>query len=565
VIVIDQTLPHLIRSLPARSMRAKLALLGLIIAMLVLARASTALAGTFVIASCPGDAGWGNASTNAPFASYTDDCAGTATGGIAMTMGPDQYASTYTDNTGGSFSFTVPSQYTLTQYTLTGSAFDGWCAIDGVDSNCEHYGEGQVIIAPTGPGDDTPDFDELGQNGQSVSLDVDDLDATGLTFYVGCNGGAYSNPCPTGIGSGPEASITINSAAFWLTSDTSPTGSGFSGTMLDADAHGTADIAFTAGDPNGPGVYTVKVLIDGKQLYSGTPDTNGGQCASQGSDSDAPVFASLQPCPQSEAVDIPIDTTSLADGPHDLQVVVTDAAGNSATVLDQTITTANLTTVSSLLPTPAPSSTAGPVYAFALDKRTSALGTKVSRTYSHSALTLSGTLDGEAGLAAPGVTVAVWASPANGSAFSMLTQTMTDGAGRWTLHVPEGASRVLNVVAGTGATPADSSSTVSVNETVTPTLSLNIATPGGAKLAFSGQLAISPLGAPRPLVFIEVKGPDGWQTVGSPTRVSATGRYRYIYASSPFTVGRRFEFRAVTPAAALWTWTDSHAERAVVR
>jgi hypothetical protein len=82
---------------------------------------------------------------------------------------------------------------------------------------------------------------------------------------------------------------------------------------------------------------------------------------------------------------------------------------------------------------------------------------------------------------------------------------------------------------------------------------------------FSGHLDISPLGTPRPIVFIEVKGPDGWQTVGSPVRVDADGRYRYVYASSPFTVGRRFVFRAVTPAAPLWPVTRSEARSGVVR
>ena len=545
--------------------RLRLVVLGLVVVVLVLARAGVAVAGTFVVASCPGDAGWGGVSTSAPFTSYSDECASGGAGGIAMTMGPDAFASTYAENTGGTFSFSVPSQFTLSRYTLSGTAFDGWCSLGGVATNCEHYGEGQVVIAPTGPGNDSPDFDELGQGGQSVSLAVGGLDATGLTVSVGCNGAAYGNACPTSIDGAPEASVAINAASFWLTSDTSPTGTGFTGTLLAADAHGTANIAFTAGDPNGPGVYNVKVLVDGNELYSGTPDTNAGQCASQGSDGGSPVFASFEPCPQSEAVDIPIDTTRLTDGPHDLQVVVADAAGNTATVFDQTITTANLTTVSSLLPTPAPSSAAGaPVYAFVLGEATRALGATVSRAYNHSALTLSGTLDDEAGVAAAGSTVAVWGSPAHASAFSLLSQTTTDGAGRWTLHVPAGSSRVLHVVAGTGAAPTGSASTVSVSETVTPTLSLNVGTPGGGKLVFSGQLGISPLGAPRPLVFVEVKGPDGWQAVGSPVRVGATGRYHYVYASSPFTVGRRFEFRAVTPAAALWPATDSHSRSAVV-
>jgi hypothetical protein len=549
---------------PARTTRQSMVLLGLVVVLLVLARASTAFAGTFVVATCPGDAGWGNAATTASFITYSDDCSNGGTAGIGMTMGPDQYASTYAENTGGSFSFAVPSQYTLTGYTLSGTAFDGWCSLDGVGTNCEHYGEGHVIIAPTGSGNDSPDFDELGQNGQPVNLDVSGLDATGIAVSVGCNGGAYSNPCPTSIDGGPEASVTINSAAFWLASDSSPTASGFGGTLLDPDAHGTADVAFTAADANGPGVYNVKVLIDGKQLYSGTPNTNAGECAPLSTDDGSPVFSSFQPCPPTEAVDIPIDTTGLADGPHDLQVVLSDAAGNTATVLDQAITTANLTTVSSLLPVPAATS-ATPTYAFVLDKTTTDLGTKVTRAYSDSALNLSGTLDGQSGIAAPGVKVTAWASPTDSSTFSQLVQTTTDGAGRWTLHVPKGSSRALDVVAGDEASPTGTASTVSVIETVRPTLSLAIATPGGARLVFTGRLDISPLGAPRPIVFIEVKGPDGWQTVGSPVRVDASGRYRYVYASSPFTVGRRFVFRAVTPAAPLWPVTRSEARGGVVR
>jgi len=380
-------------------------------------------------------------------------------------------------------------------------------------------------------------------------------------------GGAYCS-----VGDPADASIysqvDVYSADLLLSNTSQPTATGFSGSLLDPDAYGTAQLLFTAADPDGPGVYKVIVQIDGKSVYDGTPNTNGGECASVGTDptSGAYMFDNPQPCLQSEAVDLPVDTTQLTDGPHELKVQVVDAAQNTSTVLDQTITTENQTTVSSLLPTPEPSSAiAGPVYAFVLDKATSALGAKVSRAYSRSALTLSGTLDDESGVAAPGVTVTAWASPENASTFSELASTTTDGAGRWTLEVPEGSSRVLNVVAGTAATPTGSPSTVSVTETVTPTLSLSIAAPGHAKLVFSGHIGISPLGTPRPLVFIEVKGPDGWQAVGSPVRVAANGHYRYVYASSPFTVGRRFDFRAVTPAAALWPTTNSRSLSAVVR
>lgn len=390
----------------------------------------------------------------------------------------------------------------------------------------------------------------------------------GGDLYIGAScGGNAGAVCDAGGSNGGWATAFLYSADLLLNSTASPTGSGFSGTLLDPDAHGTASLAFTAGDPGGPGVYKVIVKIDGTVAYDATPNSNGGECASVGTDSGtgAWLFDWQQPCLQTETVDIPIDTTAFADGTHELTVAVEDAAQNTSTVLDQSITTANLTTVSSLLPTPSSSSTASPVYAFVLDRATNALKGSVRRTYKHSALTLSGTLDSTAGVAAPGVTVALWTSPANGSTFSELGETTTDGTGAWSLHAPAGASRVLRVVAGAGASPATSPSTVSVAETVAPTLSLRIATPAGAKLVFSGKLSISPLGTPRPLVLIEVHAASGWQAVGAPVRVAADGRYRYVYPSSPLLIGHRFAFRATTAATSLWQTGLSPVEQAVLR
>ena len=54
---------------------------------------------------------------------------------------------------------------------------------------------------------------------------------------------------------------------------------------------------------------------------------------------------------------------------------------------------------------------------------------------------------------------------------------------------------------------------------VTPTLTLNAATPGHATLVFTGQLDITPLGHPGALIVIETPGPNGWEAVGAPIRV----------------------------------------------
>jgi hypothetical protein len=389
----------------------------------------------------------------------------------------------------------------------------------------------------------------------------------GGNFYLAAAcGGIPGQYCNVGGSSGAWALVQLWWADLLLTNTSAPAASGFSGSLLSPNAHGTADLAFTATDPNGPGVYTVSVLIDGNTVYRATPNTNQGLCASVATDSatGALMFDTQQPCLQTETVDIPIDTTTLADGQHDLKVIVTDAAGNSSTVVDQTITTQNSTTVSSLLPSP-PAASAAPVYSLALNRATERLTRGVRRLYNRSSLKLAGTLRDSAGVATPGVEVSVWAQPAPGGDFAELAHTTTDGAGTWTLTVPRGSSRLLRVVAGAKARASGATDAVTVRETVTPVLSLHVTTPGGGRIVFSGQLTITPLGTPRPLVFIQTRGPDGWEVVGSPVRVNPLGKFTSVYRSSPVTEGRQFAFRAETPATGLWDTALSPTREALVR
>lgn len=428
----------------------------------------------------------------------------------------------------------------------------------------------------------------------------------GGNFYLsaGC-GGVGGQECDAGGSNGAWSEVQLWWAQMLLSNNSTPTGSGFGGSLLGSSASGTATLAFTAADPGGPGVYKVSVLIDGQAVYSATPNANAGACAAVGSEpaSGALMFDSAQPCPQSESLDIPISTVALADGHHELKVEVTDAAGNTSTVLDQTITTANRTTVSALLrsapaattttttpatttpatttptttpattttptPTTTPASSSAPattpsLYAFSLSPATKRMSKGLHRGYSRSALALSGTLENEAGVPATDVPVSLWSKPRSGGVFTEIAHSTSTATGGWSLKVPKGASRVLRVIAGAGAQPASSPSAVSVSETVTPSLSLHIATPGGARLIFTGHLGIAPIGKPRPTVLIEVWGQHGWQAVGAPVRVSAHGNYRYLYRSSPFTVGRRFRFRALTPAATLWSTASSRSRKAKV-
>ena len=168
-------------------------------------------------------------------------------------------------------------------------------------------------------------------------------DAQGtLTAEANCTSSTGTS-CDANASNNAWALVQIAWAHLLLSSSVSPTGSGFSGSALQPGrVRGTAHVVFNAAEAPGPGIYSDSVAIDGAAVFTGTPNTNGGKCVPVGSDpSGALMFDYQQPCLTSEVVDAPVPTTGLPDGRHELGVTVTDAAGNSSTVLDQMITTSN--------------------------------------------------------------------------------------------------------------------------------------------------------------------------------------------------------------------------------
>ncbi len=161
-----------------------------------------------------------------------------------------------------------------------------------------------------------------------------------LYLSAGC-GGASGYACNTGGSEGAWSLVRLWWANFLLSNGATPAASGVSGTLLSPGARGSQELTFTASDPGGPGVYVVTAQVDGKTLYSGTPDNNGGKCVPVGSSGGALMFDYSQPCRASESVDLPINTAVVADGQHTLKVTVQDAAQNSSVVYDGAITTKN--------------------------------------------------------------------------------------------------------------------------------------------------------------------------------------------------------------------------------
>jgi len=149
--------------------------------------------------------------------------------------------------------------------------------------------------------------------------------------------------CPAGGGgAGLDAQVNVFAMFVQLTNNAVPTGTSFAGGLLTPGAAGTQPLTFTAADPGGPGIDVVTVTVDGKTVYSADPDNNGGECAPVGKDaSGVNEWLYAQPCVASVNASIPVDTTQFADGAHHLVVSVGDAAGNTATVLDRSITITN--------------------------------------------------------------------------------------------------------------------------------------------------------------------------------------------------------------------------------
>jgi hypothetical protein len=150
--------------------------------------------------------------------------------------------------------------------------------------------------------------------------------ATNIVIAVYCSTDDYSNPCTY---SEPETpAIAMFGSAINVSDPTPPTG-GLTGGGLDGNGPvtGTQSISYNTSDSLA-GVYAVQLLVDGNVV-----STNGyaSSCS----------FTNFQPCPASESGSLSWDTASVPNGAHEIQLLVTNAAGDTTVIGDHAITTAN--------------------------------------------------------------------------------------------------------------------------------------------------------------------------------------------------------------------------------
>jgi hypothetical protein len=180
-----------------------------------------------------------------------------------------------------------------------------------------------------------------GTNDLSGELSIPSNTGGSLFLAASCGSGYSGTSCSEGGSEGAWSLVRVHWAHLLLSNESTPAASNTTGGLLAGKARGTQDISFTASDANGPGVYNITAALDGKIVYTGTPDSNGGACAPVASQGGVLMFDRAQPCRQSESVDLPVETAAFTDGQHTLKVTVTDAAGNSSVVYDAPVSTLN--------------------------------------------------------------------------------------------------------------------------------------------------------------------------------------------------------------------------------
>jgi hypothetical protein len=167
----------------------------------------------------------------------------------------------------------------------------------------------------------------------------------GSSLYVraSCEGVAEYK-CPEGKGdaNGYAAVVDVYAADILFEQSGGPVAKEVSGPLAtEKIVQGTSDLVFNASDP-GAGVWETLFSVDGRVVQSTVPNEYGGHCKNLGQTTDGlPAFLYLQPCPQTEGVDVGFDTTTVPNGIHHLVVSVLDAAGNPAPVLDREIDVEN--------------------------------------------------------------------------------------------------------------------------------------------------------------------------------------------------------------------------------
>jgi hypothetical protein len=370
--------------------------------------------------------------------------------------------------------------------------------------------------------------------------------------------GNDNGTCPLAAG---QWEYRLFAGVISLHADQDPQASNITGSLVsDPVLRASESISFSASDA-GPGLAYIRFLLDGTTVRSQLLDPNSGHCVPIPG-TDAYTWAYQVPCKTSlGGRTYSLDTTALANGPHRIQVLIEDAAGNSSIVLDRSVEIGNSPSgaawASQPLLQPAIAGPANGVPASEGARLHLDGATVLTRRYSRSALTLRGSLADATGRPIAGAQLDVLESSSAG--VRVIGHATSTTQGNFTAHVPSGASRALLVAYRAFASDIAYAAQASLSESVLAGVRLWVTprqTGATGTIILSGRV----LGrVPRSGVLVEllVRYQGSWEPFRDP-RTDATGRFRVRYRFQG-AVGR-FPFRARVPGGqAAYPYADGQS------
>jgi hypothetical protein len=351
---------------------------------------------------------------------------------------------------------------------------------------------------------------------------------------------------------GFSAALYIYAADITLEQTVGPTATDPTGELATAPTvSGTSHLAFQASDP-GSGVYEAVFSVDGKVVQGTVLDEDEGHCRNVGQTTDGlAAFLYVQPCPGSLNAYVGFDTTAVPNGEHHLTVDVTDAAGNSALVLERNVMVDNPMVDNPTL-TGGPNGTNASAQASLAVGWKGAKGTQLDRGYGRTE-TIVGRLTGPGGAPIGGARVDVLTTPDyTGAHTAAMGDVVTEADGELTVRVPAGASsRTLRF---------EYSDQLGGPPVATRTLSLSVG--AGVKLAvaphtasvgrsihFSGRLRGGPIPPGGKPLVLEARSPGGAWLEFDVIRSDARGRFDASYRFK-FPGPADYQFRVLCEAEA---------------
>lgn len=375
---------------------------------------------------------------------------------------------------------------------------------------------------------------------------------TGAEAQVFANVSCFGAPgyeCPAGQGDANNyaAVIYLYAADLTLEQTAGPSASNVGGELASAPSiAGTSDVTFAASDP-GAGVYEAVFTVDGQVVQRSVIDEDGGRCRDVGQTSDGlPAFLYLQPCPASVSGDVGFDTTRVANGVHHLVVSVVDAAGNSAPVLDRTVTVANPGV-------PGPLNGQGATTQAVLSARWQRTAGALLTSGYGAGQQVDGRLVGPGGAPISGAAVEVSATPSYTGAATAAQRSVTTGSnGGFSLRVPAASSRSLTFAYRARIGDAAPAATRTLRLAVRAPVSLRIVPRtayAGSTIHFSGRLAGEPVPRGGKAVVLEARSGGGRWLEFDVIRSDGRGRFHASYTFR-FPGPADYQFRVLCEAEA---------------